>query len=80
MAYIQDTFSNIISLALIGVGLFIFGALLQEPVANGVESISVPVLSGIASAVKFLIFTPGWGTVITLALVGIVTLTFKIKL
>ena len=80
MAYIQDTFSNIISLALIGVGLFIFGALLQEPVANGVESISIPVLSGIASTVKFLIFTPGWGTVITLALVGIVTLTFKLKI
>lgn len=80
MAYIQDTFSNIISLALIGVGLFIFGALLQEPVANGVEQISIPVISTIASTVKFLIFTPGLGTVITLALVGIVTLTFRIKL
>ena len=80
MAYIQDTFSSIISLAIIGVGLFIFGALLQEPVANGVENISIPVLSGIASAVEFLIFTPGWGTVITLALVGIVTLTFKLKI
>ena len=80
MGNVQDIFSNLISLALIGITLFILQALLQEPAANAVEHISLPVLSAIALTVKFFIFTPGWGTVITLALVGIVSLTFRIKL
>ena len=80
MAYLSNACSKLISLALIGVGLFIFGALLQEPVAKGVEHISLPVLGAIASTVKFLIFTPGWSTVITLALLGIVSQTFRLKL
>jgi len=80
MSHIENAVGSLITLGLIGVGLFIFAALLQAPVANAVEQISIPVLSTIASGVKFLIFTPGWGTVLTLALVVIVTLTFRIKL
>ncbi len=80
MSHIENALGSLITLALIGVGLFLFGALLQEPVANGVEQISIPVLSAVASMVKFLFFTPGLGTLITLGLVGIATLTFRLKL
>ena len=80
MSYLQDTFGTIITLSLIGIGLFIFGAAFSESMTNVVNQIGHPIARAVASGVQFLIFNPPTGTFITVAIIGVVILTFKGRL
>ena len=80
LEHVQNFISHVITLALIGVGLFILGAFLQGPADKVVDHIRIPVLSFIALGIKFLIFTPGWGTLITVSLIGLTSLSLKLRL
>lgn len=80
MSYLQDTFGTIITLALIGIGLFILGAAFSESMTSVVNQMGHPLTRAVASGVQFPLFNPPTGTLVTLALIGVVTLTFKGRL
>lgn len=80
MSYLQDTFGTLITLSLIGLALFIFGAVFSDYMANVVNQIGNPLAKTVASGVQFLFFSPPTGTLVTVALIGIVALTVRGRL